>query len=238
MTKKSIRTKYDFNKILSLAYILKQYVQVSDDYVVNLVAKNGNSTVVFQGLSYNRGIDISNYSGFENRHISFYTETANEDRFWEKIKEYKLFPNPKDHKILFIFRDPVKRLLSAKNTGAAWYFDKNMDEYLDIIREAFEDGKPRLIDQHVYPQFPYLIKNNLWIEDIHLFIDLEDYQEFCIENNIPWILANKNTKQEYLNTGITKEQEDRIKSLYADDYKMIDLIKNSGKLYKPKKNKL
>jgi hypothetical protein len=83
------------------------------------------------------------------------------------------------------------------------------------------------IDIHYRPQYTFIDFN-----DIDIFIELNDYENFCKENNIPFIKLNQNPDKNYKEKIIlTEKQKSLIKKIYEKDYLMIDKIKKSGKLY-------
>ena len=211
-----------------------QFLKVSDIYVVSQFPKCGCSTVTLQSLVYNlKGeITLEQFSEAENKHLLFIRdkEPFIEKGLFQVSNEFHINESNVKHypgqKVVVIFRDPIKRFLSAYNTSVIPDNEKKPEEILNRIKTQLERGE--LINLHYNPQCIYYDFN-----DVDIFVNLENYPDFCKENNIPWIMANKNISEKYLKYIPSQELIENIKKLYEEDCELIKRIQNSDKLYKP-----
>ena len=204
-----------------------QFVKVSDDFIVNITPKVGCSSVILQTLSYNLNIDINTFNKSIDRHINIagydLSKKYNKSMF-DLGREYCVNENIKDkEKVCVIYRDPVKRYLSAWQTWCAMFYNIPLFNHIELIRDCLNK---QMEDEHYVPQHKFFNFDN-----VDIFIKLEDYPDFCRENNIPWIMANKNVNSDYMNFKVSESICDKIKALYKDDYDIINKIINSNKLY-------
>ena len=202
--------------------------KISDNLVVCTCSKNGCTTILLQSLCYNECKNINEYNDLEFKHVnqSIYGQ------LWTYSHKYKInsdnvkkFPN---EKLIFIFRDPIKRFLSAYKT---WFVggSKTIDEFIKFVKEDIETYKDNInmINQHYRPQYTFID-----FADIDIFIEQKDYEIFCKEQGIQYLKANQNKDLSYQSKiELTDEHISILKELYKEDYEMIEKIKNSGKLY-------
>ena len=130
--------------------------------------------------------------------------------------------------MIFIFRDPIKRFLSAYKT---WFVGGNrtIDEFVKFVKKDIEKYKDHIniINEHYRPQYTFIN-----FEDIDIFIEQKDYEKFCNEQGIQHIKANQNKDLSYQSKiELTDEHISILKDLYKEDYEMMEKIKTSGKLY-------
>lgn len=203
--------------------------KISDNFVVITCPKNGCTTVMLQSLCYNNKLDINFYKDLEFKHVnqSIY------GNLWPASEKYKIncdnvkkYPN---QKLIFIFRDPIKRFLSAYKT---WFVSgsKTIDEFVKFVKEDIETYKDNIniINEHYRPQYSFID-----FDDIDIFIEQKDYEMFSNEHGIQYLKANQNKDLLYqYKIELTDDHVSILKDLYKEDYEMIKKIKNSGKLYK------
>ena len=202
--------------------------KISDNIVVNICSKNGCTTVMIQSLCYNEHKNINEYNDLEFKHVnqSIY------GNLWYYSNKYKIncdnVKNYPNEKLIFIFRDPIKRFLSAYKT---WFVggNKTIDEFVKFVKEDIETHKDNIniINEHYRPQYSFIN-----FDDIDIFIEQTNYEKFCDENNISLIKLNQNPDKDYQSKiELTDEHISILKDLYKKDYEMIEKIKTSGKLY-------
>lgn len=206
--------------------------KISDNLVVCTCAKNGCTTVMLQSLCYNEKRDINFYNDLEFKHANY----SIHGQLWPYSYKYKIncdkVKNYPNQKLIFIFRDPIKRFLSAYRT----YFvggSKTIDEFVKFVKEDIETYKDNIniINEHYRPQYTFIN-----FDDIDIFIEQKDYEMFCNEQGIQYLKANQNKDLSYQSKiELTDEHISILKDLYKEDYEMIEKIKNSGKLYNLKK---
>lgn len=205
-------------------HYLNNFYQISDKYVICEIPKCGCSTIALQSLCYNEGKNILDYSCCKYKHLN--------DAFggiWTNIKEYSIneLHLTKDQQTIALYRDPIERYISAWGTTRAYKFDIDFHRNLITIKNNIYTDT--YIDHHYTPQSMFYN-----FENIDSFIKLEDYQKFCDEYNIPWLMANKNISEEYKKIQVTEEEKEIIKDIYKDDYILLDKIRDSNKIYIPK----
>lgn len=203
--------------------------KISDNLVVCTCAKNGCTTVMLQSLCYNEKRDINFYNDLEFKHANY----SIHGQLWPYSYKYKIncdkVKNYPNQKLIFIFRDPIKRFLSAYRT----YFvggSKTIDEFVKFVKEDIETYKDNIniINEHYRPQYTFIN-----FDDIDLFIEQKDYQMFCEENNVQYLKLNQNADKSYQDKiELTEEHISILKELYKKDYEIIEKIKQSGKLYR------
>lgn len=202
--------------------------KISDNFVVCTCSKNGCTTVMLQSLCYNEKQDINFYNDLEFKHAN----CSIHGQLWPYSYKYKIncdnVKNYPNQKLIFIFRDPIKRFLSAYRT----YFvggSKTIDEFVKFVKEDIETYKDNIdiINSHYRPQYTFIN-----FDDIDIFIEQKDYEMFCKEQGIQYLKANQNADKSYQSEiELTDEHISILKDLYKEDYEMIEKIKNSGKLY-------
>ena len=202
--------------------------KISDNFVVCTCSKNGCTTVMLQSLCYNEQKQINEYNDLEFKHVN----QGKYGNLWQYSNKYKIncdnVKNYPSQKLIFIFRDPIKRFLSAYRT----YFvggSKSIDEFVKFVKEDIETYKDNIniIDEHYRPQYAFIN-----FDDIDIFIEQKDYEMFCNEQGIQYLKANQNADKSYQSKiELTDEHILILKELYKEDYEMIEKIKNSGKLY-------
>ena len=202
--------------------------KISDNFVVVGCAKNSSTTVMIQSLCYNEHKNINEYNDLEFKHVnqSIY------GNLWNYSNKYEInCDNVKNHpneNLIFIFRDPIKRFLSAYK---AWFvgLNRTIDEFVKFVKEDIETYKDNIniINSHYRPQYTFIN-----FDDIDIFIEQKDYEKFCDENNISLIKLNQNQDKDYQSKiELTDEHISILKDIYKKDYEMIEKIKTSGKLY-------
>lgn len=202
--------------------------KISDNLVVCTCAKNGCTTVMLQSLCYNEKQDINFYNDLEYKHVN----QGKYGNLWPSSNKYKInCDNVKKYpsqKLIFIFRDPIKRFLSAYKTRFVGG-SKTIDEFVKFVKEDIETYKDNIniINEHYRPQYTFIN-----FDDIDLFIEQKDYEIFCKEQEIQYLKTNQNADKSYqTKIELTDEHISIIKDIYKEDYEMIEKIKNSGKLY-------
>lgn len=202
--------------------------KISDNFVVIKCPKNGCTTVLLQSLCYNEHKKIDEYNDLEFKHVnqSIYGQLwLYSNKYLINCDNVKKYPS---QKLIFIFRDPIKRFLSAYKT---WFVGKSntIDEFVKFVKEDIETYKDNIniINEHYRPQYMFIN-----FDDIDIFIEQKDYEMFCKEHGIQYLKANQNKDLSYqFKIELTEEHISILKELYKDDYEMIEKIKNSGKLY-------
>lgn len=202
--------------------------KISDNFVVNTCSKNCSTSVIVQSLCYNEKKQIDEYNDLEFKHVnqSIY------GNLWMYTHKYKIncdkVKNYPNQKLIFIFRDPIKRFLSAHKT---WFVggSKTFDEFVKIVKNDMETYKDNIsiVNEHYRPQCAFIN-----FDDIDIFIEQNDYEMFCKEQGIQYLKANQNKDKSYQSKiELTDEHISILKDLYKEDYEMIEKIKTSGKLY-------
>lgn len=202
------RDNFDFHK--------KQWVSINDEFITLPISKNGCTTVFAQADCYSDKHDISIYDCITHKH-------ANKEipSFFQKCYKNAINIDSSNKKRLIIFRDPKERLFSAwKNQFNNYSFD----EFVTNVYNTFQKCDTNNIDQHINLQCNYYN-----FDDIDVFVDLNDYPKFCIEHNIPWIALNQTTYKE--KPSIPPHLEKLIEDIYKEDYKLIEKIKTSNKIW-------
>lgn len=207
---------------------MKLGYKISDNLVVCICPKNGCTTVMLQSLCYNEKRDINFYNDLEFKHAN----CSIHGQLWPYSYKYKIncdnVKNYPNQKLIFIFRDPIKRFLSAYKTE---FIGKSMsiDEFIALVEHNIKVNKNKLdvVNEHYRPQYTFIN-----FDDIDLFIEQKDYQMFCEENNVQYLKLNQNADKSYQDKiELTEEHISILKELYKDDYEMIEKIKNSGRLF-------
>lgn len=201
------------------------FLQISKDYIACVIPKCGCSTITLQSICYHEHKNIYDYREYEGKHIS-----SKGEHFFDCSKNHYTINEkylPENHKIIAIFRDPIERYISTWHTSAAQKLCNDFN--LNLIKLCSYIGSDEKIDQHYTPQHMYYDFKN-----IDIFIELKDYHKFCEEHNIPWIITNKNASSYYDKFRLSENNIRIIKSIYDKDYRLIDEIKKSNKLYIPK----
>lgn len=207
---------------------MKVGYKISDNFVVIKCPKNGCTTVMIQSLCYNEHKKIDEYNDLKFKHAnhSIYGKLwTYSNKYLINCDNVKNYPN---EKLIFIFRDPIKRFLSAYKTGFVGG-SKTIDEFVNLVKEDIETYKDNIniIEEHYRPQYTFIN-----FDDIDIFIEQNDYEMFCNEQGIQYLKANQNKDLSYQSKiELTDEHIFILKDLYKKDYEMIENIKNSGKLY-------
>lgn len=207
---------------------MKMGYKISDNFIVISCSKNSSTTVMLQSLCYNehKKIDVYNDLKFKHANCSIH------GKLWRYADKYIInCDNAKNYlneKLIFIFRDPIKRFLSAYKT---WFVGGNrtIDEFVKFVKKDIETYKDNIniINEHYRPQYTFIN-----FEDIDIFIEQKDYEMFCNEQGIQHIKANQNKDLSYQSKiKLTDEHISILKDLYKEDYEMMEKIKTSGKLY-------
>lgn len=202
--------------------------QISDNFIVISCQKNASTTVMLQSLCYNEHKKIDEYNDLEFKHAN----ESNRGNLWDYSNKYEIncdnIKKCPNQKLIFIFRDPIKRFLSAYKT---WFvgLNRTIDDFVKFVKEDIETYKDyiNIINEHYRPQYTFIN-----FDDIDIFIEQKDYEMFCIEQGIQYLKANQNKDLSYQSKiKLTYEHISIIKDIYKKDYEMIEKIKTSGKLY-------
>ena len=202
--------------------------KISDNFIVISCSKNSSTTVMLQSLCYNEHKKIDVYNDLKFKHVN----CSIHGNLWRYADKYIINCDiPKNHlneKLIFIFRDPIKRFLSSYKT---WFVGGNrtIDEFVKFVKKDIETYKDNIniINEHYRPQYTFIN-----FEDIDIFIEQNDYEKFCNEQGIQHIKANQNKDLSYQSKiKLTDEHISILKDIYKEDYEMIEKIKTSGKLY-------
>jgi len=201
------------------------FFKVSDKYIVSLISKNGCSTVAIQSHCYNCNEDINKYKHLEYDHL--YGHWSG-NFIYDFSIDYTKVHNYPNQKVVAIFRDPIERYMSIWGTSIVKHPNKNdFHDNLLQVKNHFDNNIG--LNHHYCPQYMFYD-----FDKIDIFVELKDYPKFCEENNIPWIMINKNNNSEYKKLVPTEEQKQIIKEIYNKDYILLNKIRNSNKLYIPK----
>lgn len=202
--------------------------KISDNFIVISCAKNASTTVMIQSLCYNEHKKIDEYNDLGFKHAN----ESNRGNLWRYSIKYKIncniVKNYTNEKLIFIFRDPIKRFLSAYKT---WFvgLNRTIDDFVKFVKKDIEIHKDNIniINEHYRPQYTFIN-----FDDIDIFIEQKDYEMFCNEQGIQYLKTNQNKDLSYQSKiKLTDEHISILKDLYNDDYEMIEKIKTSGKLY-------
>lgn len=200
--------------------------KISDKYVVIQIPKIASSTVGLQTLKYNTNANINDFAEYEFEHLG--TTTNGRKNHWMEINRYRIqvnnVKNYPDQYVVALFRDPVERFISAYHTKCVNLYNLPFDEFLNNTIELINKTTSlSSINEHIRPQYVFY---NYY--DVDIFIDNNDYKDWCYENDIEVLLVNKTKENKIVPT---EEQIRKIKDLYKEDYELIDKIKLSKKLY-------
>lgn len=202
--------------------------KISDNFIIVSCSKNASTTVMLQSLCYNEKKQIDEYNDLEFKHAN----ASKHGQLWVYADKYNInwdiVENNTNQKFIFIFRDPIKRFLSAYKTKFVGR-GRTIDEFVKFVKEDIETyiDNINIINQHYRPQYTFIN-----FDDIDIFIEQKDYEMFCNEQGIQYLKANQNKDLSYQSKiELTDEHISILKDLYKEDYEMIEKIKNSGKLY-------
>ena len=167
--------------------------KISDNFIVVSCSKNASTTVMLQSLCYNEHKKIDEYNDLKFKHANH----SIHGNLWCYADKYIInCDNAKNYlneKLIFIFRDPIKRFLSAYKT---WFVGGNrtIDEFVKFVKKDIETYKDHIniINEHYRPQYTFIN-----FEDIDIFIEQKDYEMFCNEQGIQHIKANQNKEKHY-----------------------------------------
>lgn len=191
-----------------LAAYKGRFYAVSDEYAVSSVSKCGCSTVALQTLLYYKQVTEEECAALKHRRIK------------EKHPQARRAQKMHDGLKVWIFRDPVERFVSA-------YFSTDGETDWPSF---LEDKAPKLVtwERHFLPQAQYHEG-----EAPDVYVELKDYGAFCREHGIPVFPANVNASEAYRKFRLSETDNLLIRQLYAEDYALLEQIRQSGKCYLP-----
>ena len=201
------------------------------NYNIIMISKNANSSIAVLYCNENNISLLKSNDNFDNYTYKHLNVKYNK---WSIISKYVL-DITKDRKYVMIYRDPVERFFSAKTVldQTMRTFEANND-YIQTFGNILKDYYTNKIDKlpnfnyHIQPQTNFI--SNISIDDIELFIEMKDLQNWFKENNFEVPIINKmyNSWKSY-DKDILSEYLPYIKKYYACDYDFIESIPENKK---------
>lgn len=218
------------------SYYLNKFVILNNEYAVNFMSKCGCSTLGY--LAYKQKFKDKEFltcnetsiKDYEYRHFDDYKNKSNDYHLKIKtccLEDIKTCKRNK-YKTVAIFRDPIQRLISARNPLMSTNKLETNKEFFEFVDEEIK--KPiGLTDQHIIPQAYYYNFN-----DIDIFIELKFLEKWLISIGCEPIKLNQTPKNRYEDaTEDIKKWLPTLNEYYKCDYELIDKIKNSDKVWIP-----
>ncbi len=146
--------------------------------------------------------------------------------FFNSRKDFKdfghIYRSGIDEPLLFPFRDPVKRFVSAMKQLKK---NKKYAEYdIDSLLDGLEQGtfkNPHFLESSI------ILRNACFIfHHIHLYKFPEHYEQMLRDGGYEGNIPHENKSSEKLT--LTKMQEERVKKYYAKDIEMFESIEKPG----------
>lgn len=221
-------------------YYCNRYIYINN-YAINFMSKCGCSTLGYYGYiqkygnTFLRGNEKSIHE-YDFKHFKYNNIDSNIN-YHAIINKYCLV-NYEDidrtkYKTVAIFRDPIERIISARNPLINEYKLNNTKEYFKWVINQLMQSDLNNLDQHIIPQYFYYNFNN-----IDLFIELKNLH-ICLRSiGLKPLKLNQTPKDLYKDDPYNNDEIFNIyypilKKLYNNDYILIDKIKSSNKLWKP-----
>lgn len=146
-----------------------------------------------------------------------------------------------DRPIVLVYRDPIDRWKSffndkVKTNGLgspivdmlkAELVDVTVDDAIMATKYSLSEHDSFSVDSHIRPISSHIDK----LQKVDIVVDLKDLPAFFKEYNIPY---NKLNSGGQYDIDLTPEQEDLLRALYKEDYKLLDTYKD--KIWKPLSN--
>lgn len=218
---------------ISLKY-LNKFVILNGEYAVNIIEKNGCSTLGY--LSFCQKFPNEDFlTNGENTihsydYFHFNAPTCPQNEYHSKIIERCFVDIEKvkesSYKKVAIFRDPMERLLSARNPLMFVHFLNSNEDFFTFVSNEIK--KPiGCTDQHIIPQAYYYD-----FDDIDIFVELKDLEKWLVSIGCEPMKLNQTPQGRYEDaTEDIKKWLPTFNEYYKDDFELIKKIKNSGKVW-------
>ena len=196
------------------------------DYAISMISKNANTTIGVLGCM-RRGINLfdkgETLKTFEYTHLSLLGDRVSKwNTINNELTKYEDIDRDK-YTTVMIYRDPIERLISAKNVIAD---DMPYDKYWAKIIETFDTIDTNYINNHLLPQNTFIGKS-----EIDLYVRMEDVSDFLKSIGIEPIEINK-SKPGKKPLSIPNDVLEKLIDIYSVDYELLDKINNSGRVWK------
>lgn len=200
----------------SFEFYKNDWVLLNDNFATLAIAKIGCTTIFAQSTCYNENTNIDFFKNIKYKHACEIISS-----FFTSARKYRINKDT-THKKVILFRNPKERLISAwKNM----FNNCSFDEFIINVHNTFQKCNTNNIDQHINLQCNYYD-----FDDIDVFVELNDYPQFCRDHNIPWVALNQTSYKDEP-PSIPMHLERLIEDIYKEDYKLIEKIKASNKIW-------
>ena len=220
-------------------FYCNKYIYINN-YAINFMSKCGCSTLGYYGYIQKYGNTFLRYNEksiheYEFKHFKYANIDQSKHGYHKIINQYCLVKyediDRNKYKTVAIFRDPIERIISARNPLIDDYKLNNTKEFFDLVIDQYNLGEGNM-NQHIMPQ--YLYYN---FDDIDIFIELKDLYKWLNSIGLEPLKLNQTPKDLYKDDPYNNEETFNkyipiLKKLYLNDYILIDKIKNSNKLWK------
>ena len=213
---------------------LNKFVILNSKYAVNIIEKLGCSTLGY--LAFCQKYPNENFltAGESTIHsydfCHFYAPTSPQNDYHAKIIE-RCFVDIGEvkefgYKKVAIFRDPIQRLLSARNPLMFVHSINTNEEFFAFVSNEIK--KPiACTDQHLIPQTCFYN-----FDDIDIFVELKDLENWLVSIGCEPIRLNQTPQGRYEDaTDDIKKWMPQLLDYYKDDFALIERIKGSGKVW-------
>lgn len=196
---------------------------IADGISAFMVSKCASSTISMLAIKHKNLHLFNKDVNFEYLNFGDY-----DDSLWKEIDEKVLYKyeETNKNKIIAVYRDPIKRLLSAKTTIAP---NTPLEEYLKYVILTYASLQVNEIDKHIAPQSIQYDPSC-----VDLFIDIKDLKHYLASIGLEDVAVNRTSKKvkESYDIDTINKYLPILEKLYANDYKMIASIPEHKK-FKP-----
>ena len=213
---------------------LNKFVILNNEYAINIMSKCGSSTLGYLAYAQNFPDDKFLTKGEDSIHkydfINFNSSESPKNNYHQKIEMRCWVDIEKikkcGYKKVAIFRDPIERLLSARNP---LMFSFNLSTNEDFFTFVGDEIKKPIgcTDQHVIPQSCFYN-----FDDIDIFVELKDLENWLVSIGCEPIRLNQTPHGRYEDaTDDIKKWMPQLLEYYKDDFALIEKIRDSGKVW-------
>ena len=207
---------------------------MNNEYAVNIIQKNGCSTLWY--LAFCQKYPDENFLTNNEDSIHAYdfchfgTQESPNKKYQAKIFSRCLIDicdvKSGNYKKVAIFRNPIERLLSARNPLMFWKRLKTNEDFFHFVCDEIK--KPMVLaDQHIMPQSCFYN-----FDDIDIFVELKDLEKWLVSIGCEQIILNQTPQGRFKNADEDiKACMPQLLEYYKDDFALIERIKGSGKVW-------